>query len=151
LAFLPVSVLVAAGSRLAGHGIPFSVLLGAALVVLLCGLLIGRLRVRADSRGVTVRLGILGWPRRHIPLKDIDRADVGNLSLFSAGGLGVRLNPVTGTVAYKVRSRPALAITLLNGRRILVRADHPEPGAGLLNDLVHNLAESPVSTRRSQA
>jgi hypothetical protein len=30
---------------------------------------------------------------------------------------------------------------------VLVTADRPEPGAGLLNDLVRNLAESPGSTR----
>jgi hypothetical protein len=48
-AFLPVSVLVAAGSRLAANDIPLSVLLGVALVLLLSSLLVGRLRVRADS------------------------------------------------------------------------------------------------------
>ncbi|MDT7806066.1 MAG: hypothetical protein QOI78_9499 [Actinomycetota bacterium] len=95
-----------------------------------------RLRAKVDATGVTIRFGLLGFPWRRLELGDIREATVRELTTFGDGGLGLRFNSVTGTTAYKVRGGPALALTLENGRTVLVSVDDPETGAGLVNDLI---------------
>jgi MFS family permease len=95
-----------------------------------------RLTATVDATGVTIRFGLLGFPRRHLKLSGIREATARDLTTFGDGGLGLRFNPVTGTTAYKVRGGPALALALESGRTVLVSVDDPETGAGLVNDLI---------------
>ncbi|MEU7784107.1 hypothetical protein [Amycolatopsis sp. NPDC049159] len=95
-----------------------------------------RLKATVDAKGVTIRFGFLGFPWRHLKLASIREATARDLATFGDGGLGLRFNPVTGTTAYKVRGGPALALSLENGRSVLVSVDDPETGAGLVNDLI---------------
>ncbi|WP_158896093.1 hypothetical protein [Amycolatopsis anabasis] len=115
----------------------YAVLFGVGLVVTLIG---SRLGATVDSTGVTIRIGLLGWPRRHLPLDRIDHARAVKLGLFQGGGFGYRVNPFTGMSLYKLRSGPALAITMRKGGLVYVTVDSPEPGAGLLNDLLRRQA-----------
>jgi hypothetical protein len=95
-----------------------------------------RLSASVDAKGVTIRFGLLGLPWRHLALESIHEATTRELATFGDGGLGLRFNPVTGTTAYKVRGGPALALSMENGRTVLVSVDDPETGAGLVNDLL---------------
>jgi hypothetical protein len=111
----------------------YVVLAAVGLAVTLIG---SRLTATVDSAGVTVRLGLLGRPRRHFPLHRIDHAEAVEVGVFQGGGFGYRVNPFTGESLYKLRSGPALAITMRQGGLVYVTVDRPEQGAGLLNDLL---------------
>ncbi|UJW33625.1 hypothetical protein L3Q67_07610 [Saccharothrix sp. AJ9571] len=92
---------------------------------------VSRLRVRVDGTGVTIRMVVF---RRHVPLDRIAGADVATVSFFT--GLGLRVNPLTGDTAYKIRGGEALQLTLKSGRSVYVTVDRPAQAAGLLNDLL---------------
>jgi hypothetical protein len=111
----------------------YAVFFGVGLVVTLIG---SRLGATVDSAGVTIRIGLLGRPRRHLPLDRIDHAEAVDLGLFQGGGFGYRVSPFTGVSLYKLRSGPALAITMRKGGLVYVTVDRPDAGAGLLNDLL---------------
>lgn len=123
----------------------YAALFGVGLAVTVIG---SRLGATVDSAGVTIRLGLLGWPRRHLSLDRIDHAEAVELGLFKGGGFGYRVNPFTGETYYKLRSGPALAIAMRTGGLICVTVDRPEAGAGLLNDLLRRrLATEPRRDR----
>jgi hypothetical protein len=115
----------------------YAALFGAGLLVTLIGARVG---ATIDATGVTIRIGLLGWPRRHLPLDRIDHAEVVELGVLEGGGFGYRVNPFTGTSLYKLRGGPALAITMRKGGLVYVTVDGPGPGAGLLNDLLRHQA-----------
>ncbi|OZM74829.1 DUF1648 domain-containing protein [Amycolatopsis antarctica] len=127
---------------------PAAVLLIPVAVCLVVCVLLGRLTLTADAAGVTVRLGVPGLARRHVPLERISSAEVDTLSAFSYGGLGIRVNPVTGDTAYKLRGGPALVLNLDDGKRLLVSVDNPAGAAGLINDLLRAGTTSPESPLR---
>ncbi|PXY32151.1 DUF1648 domain-containing protein [Prauserella muralis] len=126
---LATILLTAAGPALAAY-------LAIGAVSVLVALALARISVVVDSTGVTIRMGAFGLPRRHVPLGDIADARVEQLGVLSGGGFGVRVNPVSGYTAYKIRTGPALALHLRSGYRILATVDRPEQAAGLVNDLV---------------
>lgn len=132
---LPAGVLVVTDLATPGR-LPWPPYAIGLVVGILAGAAVSRLRVVADGTGVTIRMGILGYPRKHVPLADILSATVERLGLWSKGGLGIRMNPVTGDTAYKIRGGPALVLHLRNGYRLFVVADRPQQGAALLNDLI---------------
>lgn len=120
---------------LVGDSLPWS---GYALPValgVLTTLGVSRVRVIVDSTGVTIRMGVLGYPTKHIPLFDIASAATTTTTLFGAGGLGIRTTP-SGDTVYKVRGGPTLELTLTSGRKVLASVDHPDQAAGLVNDLL---------------
>jgi hypothetical protein len=117
----------------------YVVLFGSGLVVTVIG---SRLGTTVDSKGFTIRIGLLGWPRRHIALDRIDHAEAVEVGLFQGGGFGYRMNPFRGESFYKLRGGPALAITMRKGGLVYVTVDNPDPGAGLLNDLIRRQAAS---------
>jgi hypothetical protein len=144
LRLLPAVLVVAVGiSQLAGTSFRWPFLLLLAVIVALAAAMTVKVRATVDSSGVTVRMGVFGWPSRHVRLDDITEAKATKLSTLGDGGLGIRVNPLSGKTAYKVRGGPALVIGLVGGRSVLVSVDHPEPGAGLINDLVRQHRSSP--------
>ncbi len=130
LALIPVAI------ALLPAGLPWQTGVWIAFVGFVVTALTYRLSASVDAKGVTIRFGLLGVPWRHLALASIREATTRELSTFGDGGLGLRFNPVTGTTAYKVRGGPALALSLENGRTVLVSVDDPETGAGLVNDLL---------------
>jgi MFS family permease len=135
-AMLWTLLLVPGAIVLLSAGIPWPTAVWIALVGIAVTAVSYRLRATVGTTGVTIRFGLFGFPWRHIGLSDIREATVRELTTFGDGGLGLRVNSVTGTTAYKVRGGPALALTLESGRTILVSVDDPETGAGLVNDLI---------------
>ena len=130
---------------LGNEDLNFAVLLPGIAIGGVVLLLLASLKTVVDSSGVGVRIGALGLLRRHVPLAEIDSAETSTLSMFANGGLGVRVNPVTGDTAYKLRGGPALTLNLTSGKRVLISVDRPEGAAGLVNDLLRERAGSPES------
>ncbi|WP_435299760.1 hypothetical protein [Timonella sp. A28] len=91
--------------------------------------------VRVDSSGFSLR-SVLGIPKKHIPLAEIESAHVVQVSPFrDFGGWGWRSN-LDGTVGVVLRRGDALEIHSSGGRKFLITVDEAEQAAGLLNSLV---------------
>lgn len=116
-------VALASAAQAVGAGVALA-LVGALL------LLHGRVRVRVDRRGLTVALGLLGWPRVHIPVDDVASATAADVSPASFGGWGYRFVP--GGSGVILRSGPALVVTRRSGRRFTVSVDDARTAAAVL-------------------
>lgn len=138
-AFGPAAVL-AMISLLSSASAAWGVVALTTAVGVLAALGVSRVQVTVDSDGVAIRMGVLGYPRRTVPLSDITSATTESLTLLGAGGLGVRTN-TSGDVYYKCRGGAALALTLNSNRRVIATVDHPDQAAGLVNDLVRQAAD----------
>jgi hypothetical protein len=109
---------------------PGGIVLGAAGLLVL---LFGSARTTVDRRGLTVGLGVFGWPRIRVPLDEVASASTEEVGALQYGGLGYRIVP--GGVGVIVRPGPALVVTRRSGRRLTVTVDHPGTAAALLNGL----------------
>ena len=123
------------GVVLIAGGIALGVLVswGAATGPLVVGvllLLFGSARVTVDRRGLTVALGVLGWPRVRVHAGDIVAVSVADVSPAQFGGWGYRIIP--GGSGIVVRSGPALIVTKRSGHRFTVTVDDAETAASLL-------------------
>jgi len=74
-------------------------------------------RTAAGPRGVSFRLGVLGWPRRTYRLEQIERAEVIDLPLWQVA-YGLWWTPRRTNCT--VRSGPALRLTLRSGRTVTI-------------------------------
>lgn len=128
-------VVIAIVSALSGTAPTWSSALVPLLVGALAAVGIASVRVTIDEKAVSIRMGLLGYPRRTVPLSDVTSAGTTTLTLLGNGGLGVRLN-ASGDVAFKCRGGEALVLTLSTKRRVIATVDHPDQAAGLVNDLV---------------
>ncbi|MEU6641046.1 DUF1648 domain-containing protein [Saccharomonospora sp. NPDC046836] len=120
---------------LTGAALPVAVYL-IMLIPLAAVLVSTRLRVVVTGAGVQIRFGAFGIWRRRVPLADIAGATVERVTTWGHSGLGIRVNPITGDIYYKVRGGEALALRLHSGRTIAITVDRPEQAAGLVNDLL---------------
>lgn len=90
--------------------------------------------VRVDRTGLTVRSAV-GWPRYRVPLDEVVRAGVTQVSpVKDFGGWGWRVGR-DGRVGVVLRKGEALLVERTGGRSIVVTVDEPAKGAGLLNTL----------------
>lgn len=96
--------------------------------------------VTVDRRGLTIGLGVLGWPRLRIPLSDVAEATAATISAAQFGGWGYRLVP--GGTGVILRSGPALIVTRTSGRRFTVTVDDPDTAAAVLTGLAGQPARS---------
>lgn len=88
-------------------------------------------RVTVGPRGVTVALGLLGWPRLRVPVEAISDVEVEDVTPLSYGGWGLRVAP--GATAVVVRRGEGLRITRRDGRRtFVVTVDDAPVAAGVL-------------------
>jgi len=107
-----------------------------ALVILLLAVVaaMSSFVVRVDQSGLTVR-SALGWPRTRVPLDEVVRADVIDVSpLRDFGGWGWRVG-TGGRVGIALRTGPALLVERTGGRSIAITVDDATNAAGLLNAL----------------
>lgn len=113
---------------------------GAVVVVPLLALVVlGRVRVSVDARGLRVRGG-LGVPLRTVPLDRVERADAAEVLASEWGGWGYRVGP--GRTALVLRSGPGLVVELTDGSRVAVTLDDAATPAALLNTLAAGAARS---------
>lgn len=119
--------LLVAGNSGAGDWRGLAVpLLVAATAVLLNVLTAGSVRTAAGPNGVSVRFGVLGWPRCSYRLGQIAQAEVIDLSPWSvAYGFWWTFRRTHCTV----RSGPALRLTLDTGRIVTITV--PDPHAAV--------------------
>jgi len=112
---VPLLVLGNTGDR-GWRGLTVPVLVAAA-AVLLNVLTAGSVRTAAGPNGVSVRFGLLGWPRCDYRIERIERAEVVDLSPWSvAYGFWWTSRRTHCTV----RSGPALRLTLDTGRIVTI-------------------------------
>jgi hypothetical protein len=107
-----------------------------AVDVLVVGLLLSMASfvVQVDQTGVSIR-STLGLPRYRIPLDEVVRADVTQVSpLRDFGGWGWRVGR-GGRVGIVLRSGEGLLIERTGGRSIVVTVDDAATAAGLANTL----------------
>ncbi len=93
-------------------------------------LMASSLRATAGPRGVTVHLGVLGWPRFRYPLARIARAEVVDVPA-SQWTWGVHWWFGRGTM-LTLRGGEALRLTLVNGRRVTISAPDPHTAVAIL-------------------
>ncbi|GAA1254092.1 hypothetical protein GCM10009676_46600 [Prauserella halophila] len=105
----------------------------AVLVVVLAMAAVCRVRVRVDTTGVTLSLGLFGFPNRTLTYDEIASANTEEMTMGSAGGYGLRRG--VGYTAFKVRAGETLTITLNSGHVVKATVDHADRAAGLVNDL----------------
>jgi hypothetical protein len=86
-------------------------------VVLLHVLTASSVRTTAGPNGVSVRFGLLGWPRGSYRIEQIERAEVVDLQSWSVA-YGWWWTP--RRTCYTVRSGPTLRLTLHTGRTITI-------------------------------
>jgi hypothetical protein len=104
----------------------------AVILIMLVGL--SAYAVRVDREGLTVR-SVFGWPRYRVPLDEVVRADVTEVSpLREFGGWGWRVGR-GGQVGVVLRKGQALAVTRTGGRCFVLTVDDAATAAGVLNAL----------------
>lgn len=97
--------------------------------------------VRVDRTGLTVRSAV-GWPRYRVPLDEVVRADVTQVSpVKDYGGWGWRVGR-QGRVGVVLRKGEALLVERTGGRSIAVTVDGAATAAGLLNTLADRARSS---------
>jgi hypothetical protein len=90
--------------------------------------------VRVDHTGLTVRSAV-GWPRYRVPLDEVVRAGVTQVSpLKDFGGWGWRVGR-DGRLGVVLRRGEALLVERTGGRAVVITVDEAAKAAGLLNAL----------------
>jgi hypothetical protein len=97
-------------------------LLSSAAILVVCALIGSSVRTTAGPNGVSVHVGVLGWPRCTYRLDQIERAEVIDLSpWYVAGGFWWTPRHTCCTV----RRGPTLRLVLRNGRSVTITAPNP--------------------------
>lgn len=93
-----------------------------AVGILLTVVTAASVRAAAGPNGVTIRWGLVGWPRLSYRLADIERAEVFDLSLWWVAW-GYWWTPKR--TCCTVRRGPTLRLVLRNGRTVTVSVPDP--------------------------
>lgn len=114
--------------------------LGVTVVLATLALTFGAFTVKIDATGFTAR-GAIGWPKWHIPLRDIASVRVPRIApLAEFGGWGVR-HSADGRFGIVVRTGDAIEVRRTNGKAFVVTIDDAARGAAVLQALLER--ESP--------
>jgi hypothetical protein len=92
--------------------------------------LMGQCRVTIGPRGMTVRLGWLGWPRLSVPIEYVAEVMVEDIDPLTYGGWGIRAVP--GATGVIIRAGEGIRVERTNGRALVVAVDDAAVGAGVL-------------------
>lgn len=104
------------GTYIGAHMVPFIV----ALVILAAGALFSRLTVRIERDALRVAFGA-GWPRKVLPLREIESAEVTRTTWLE--GWGIRFTR-RGWL-WNVAGLDAVLLRLRCGKSLLVGTDEP--------------------------
>lgn len=115
-----------------GWGLAGLALLGllVAVGILLSVMTASSVRATAGPNGVTIRWGVIGWPRLTYRLADIERAEVFDLSMWWVAW-GYWWTP--RRTCCTVRSGPTLRLVLRNGRTVTVSVPDPEAAVAAID------------------
>ncbi|WP_242089251.1 DUF1648 domain-containing protein [Microbacterium lacticum] len=118
-------------------GAPAGVLAITIAVTLVLALLVATtvaFHVRVDETGLTVN-SVVGIPRVHVPLSDIDRVEAVQVNpMGEFGGWGLRWAP-GGGFGVVLRSGPGIRVRRTGGKVFTVTVDDAATGAALLEAL----------------
>ncbi|GGK08045.1 hypothetical protein GCM10010123_42500 [Pilimelia anulata] len=89
------------------------------------------IRTTAGPNGVSIRFGVLGWPRCTYPLAAITRADVIDLHPLAVAH-GFWWTP--RRTCCTVRSGPTLRLTLRTGRTVTVTVPDPHAAVAVIRE-----------------
>lgn len=107
----------------------FFILLSAVMVIMFAW------DVRVDATGLTV-VSVARAPKRHLPLDEIESAEVASISAMGDfGGYGLRTG-FSGSTGIILRSGKALQVNMSGNRTFYLTIDDAESGAALLNTLI---------------
>nr|WP_221375034.1 hypothetical protein [Actinoplanes polyasparticus] len=129
--FVLIGAAVAVPLPILGNGSYTVPVLFIAVVVLVNVLTAASIRTAAGPNGVSVRFGLLGWPRRTYRLDRIDRAEVIDLPPLHVAW-GFWWTP--SRTCYTVRSGPTLRLTLSSGRTVTVTVPDPHAAVAALRE-----------------
>jgi hypothetical protein len=100
-------------------------------VVLVNALTATSVRTTAGPNGVTIRFGVIGWPRATYGIERIARAEVVDQHPWRVA-YGFWWTP--SRTNCTVRSGPALRVTLVTGRVVTVNVPDPQAAVAVLNE-----------------
>ncbi|MEK0372257.1 hypothetical protein [Corynebacterium mastitidis] len=120
-------------------------LLPAGLLVFLLTLATASWQVRADAQGLTVR-SLMRWPRLRVAAREIERAEVADLSPADWGGWGWRVSPRRR--ALMLRGGPGLRVRHAGGAVTEVSCPDAEQAAAVLNSYAGSPREAATRTPR---
>ncbi|PKQ25566.1 MAG: hypothetical protein CVT64_09095 [Actinobacteria bacterium HGW-Actinobacteria-4] len=106
------------------------IFVAAILMAALAMTVMGQCRVTVGPRGMTVRLGWLGWPRLSVPIAQVTDVRVEDIDPMSYGGWGVRSVP--GATGVIIRAGEGIRVERTTGRALVVAVDDAAVGAGVL-------------------
>jgi hypothetical protein len=121
-------VLTAVGAGAGGVNVVAPVIF---LIASLPMLVLARLRVSVDDRGLRVVSWMFGIPLKSLALPAIESAHTDTLEPLQWGGWGYRV--MSGRSAIVLRKGPALVVNLTNGKQFALTLDEPETPAALLS------------------
>ncbi|MFI6497234.1 hypothetical protein [Nonomuraea typhae] len=116
----------------------WGIVLAAAVIVFVAGLLTSAATVRVTGDGVAIGFGLFGWPVRRIRLSKIEKAWSENRYPSQVGGWGLR--GVPGMAAIMLRGGECLVLRYRSGGQLLISVDDARRGASLLNALIEERA-----------
>lgn len=102
--------------------------LAAGVVVVVAGIVFGRLALVLDATGVHLSFGPWGRPRRDLPWSAVRSATVVDVRWLPWGGWGMRWRPGRGTAAL-LRQGPGVEFGLADGRVLVVTLDEAQAAA----------------------
>ncbi|WP_203581298.1 DUF1648 domain-containing protein [Microbacterium hibisci] len=143
VAALAVAVAAAVAWLTGGGAVLAGVLTVLALALLALAATTLAFHVRVDGTGLHVD-SLLGIPRFHVPLAEIDsasRVEVTPMAEF--GGWGVRIAPHGRRFGVVLRAGEAIEVLRRSGKRFVVTVDDAGTGAALLEALVERAGARP--------
>lgn len=126
-----LGAVVLIGFALVGDGGVVDLVVPAALLVGIVAnvLTASSVRTTAGAGGVTLRWGIVGWPRARYAVDEIDRTEVVEVPWWRVSW-GFWWTPTRTTCT--LRSGPALRLVLRSGRQVTVTVPEPAVAAAVL-------------------
>lgn len=106
------------------------------IITAVVGLLFSSIHVVVGGHNVAIELGLWRWPRKIIPLGDINAVEVQHVHPLRHGGWGYR-SCGAGCRAFIIRGGDALALKQAGGRTTMVTVNDAREGAGLLETLIN--------------
>lgn len=93
-------------------------------------------KVLIDSKGIHVRCGVFGRPRRSIPWRDVSAINVVDVNPSKMGGFGFRWIPIQDGTAIVMRKGQAIEVKQKSGKRLVVTLDGARDAAAFANQFL---------------
>lgn len=93
-------------------------------------------KVLIDSKGIHIRCGVFGRPRRSIPWNDVTSVAAVDSRQIKRGGFGFRWIPTQDGTAIIMRKGQALEIQLKSGKQFVVTLDGAQDASAFAGQFV---------------